>query len=321
MALRRGPVVRDPYWGAGALPWWKGQLHTHTARSFDGDPNVPPVRRSALYQAAEYDFLVFTDHDRVTVPSGDGLPAAGGAAGRPFLAMPGVESTDGSAHLGVWLLGDEASAAVVDPPIVPSARPPAERIESWAAAGALVCCNHPNHVSAPLTPEQLESWAGAGVPFRFVEVFNTLANRSPEALAHNLEVWRRAITAAGPEQPVWATATDDSHRADVGNSWITVAAPALTPAALRQALLAGRFYASSGVQFSFVGADLEANGILASAPGATTIRFVGDVGAPRHQVEGDTAHYHPQPGDRWIRVEASDAAGRTAWSQPFWIDA
>src|ERR671918_252467 len=47
--LHQGPAVRDPYAGAADLSWWKGQLHTHTSRSFDGDPNVPPARRAAQY--------------------------------------------------------------------------------------------------------------------------------------------------------------------------------------------------------------------------------------------------------------------------------
>jgi hypothetical protein len=67
--LPGGPMVRDPYAGAAGLSWWKGQLHTHTARSYDGDPSVLPARRAAHYQAAGYDFAVLTDHDRVsTVP-------------------------------------------------------------------------------------------------------------------------------------------------------------------------------------------------------------------------------------------------------------
>lgn len=320
IALERGPVVRDPYASAASLPWWKGQLHTHTARSFDGDPAVDPARRVALYQAIGYDFAILTDHDRVTTVPG-GAAADSGGSGRPFLAIPGVESTDGSAHLGVWLMGHQADAAVLDPPMVAAALPPAERIEAWAAAGALVCCNHPSHYSAPLTAEQVESWAGGGAPFGFIEVFNTLATTTPDALAHSLEVWRRAVTAAGPDRPVWAVASDDSHSRGVGRSWIAVAAPALTPAGVRQALLDGRFYASSGLAFSYLGADVEAGGIAASAPGAATVRFVGADGAIRHQTAGDSAVYRPRRGDRWIRVEASTDAGRGAWSQPFWVDA
>jgi hypothetical protein len=326
--LPQGPAVRDPYAGTAGLPWWRGQLHTHTARSFDGDPNVPPARRAAQYQEAGFNFVVLTDHDHVStagpadvaaVVAADG--SSPGAAGRPFLALPGVESTDWRAHLGVWLVGPQAGAAVQEPPVVAAAAPPDERIAAWAEAGALVCANHPNHPSATPTAEQVASWAGGGLPFRFVEVFNTLATQSPDGVSYNAEVWRRAITAAGPERTVWGVASDDSHGLDVGQGWIAVAAPDLSPAALREALLAGRFYASNGPVFSALGADVAAKGLVAAAPGVATIRFIGDDGVVRQQVAGDAGVHRPDGSARWIRFEASDAAGRTAWSQPFWIDA
>jgi hypothetical protein len=328
VVLPHGPAVRDPYAGTAGFSWWKGQLHTHTARSFDGDPAIPPERRADQYRDSGYDFTVFTDHDKVSSLSGNGASPVRGAAGkggqasgqsgRSFLAMPGVESTDPSAHLGVWLMGP--AAATVDQPVIAADRSPVERMEAWAAAGALVCCNHPNHESAPLTPEQVASWAGAGAPFRFVEVFNTLAIRQASELAYNTEVWRRAVTAAGPDRPIWGVATDDSHGRSVGQGWISVAAPDLAPAALREALLAGRFYAGNGLAFTALGVDLEAGGIVAAAPGATSIRFIGDDGAVRHQSEGGASTYVPGSDVRWVRVEASDTAGRTAWSQPFWIE-
>jgi hypothetical protein len=37
--------------------------------------------------------------------------------------------------------------------------------------------------------------------------------------------------------------------------------------------------------------------------------------------ERETGAYGPNGNARWIRAEASDAAGRIAWSQSFWIDA
>jgi hypothetical protein len=349
-------VVRDPYAGATGLRWWRGQLHMHTARSFDGDPLVSPLRRAALCQREGYDFGIFTDHNPITALALDaaGVRGDGGGSSGPrdaggavdtasverggtlstaFLPLAGVESTAPGAHLGVWYFGPPASVATTDPAILSWLRHPADRIASWAATGALVCCNHPSHSSAPLAAGQVESWAGAGVPFRFLEVFNNRANRDSAGLAHNLEVWRRAITAAGPERPVWGVAADDAHgQADGGTSWVAVAAPDLGQAALRQALLAGRLYASNGPAFSSLGVSPEFGGIVARAPGASELRFVGASGAVLHATTGDVTHsvtggddgaagvYAPHPADRWVRVEALDGAGRTAWSQPFWID-
>jgi predicted metal-dependent phosphoesterase TrpH len=320
VALPHGPVVLDPYAGTTILSWWKGQLHTHTSRSFDGARRVSPARRTEIYTEHGYDFTVFTDHDRTTALLGQSGERP--ADHKPFLAIPGVESSHRSAHLGVWLFRHPEKAALPAPVVVERAKDPVQRMEAWAAAGALVGCNHPSHASAPLTAEQVESWAGAGAPFRFLEVFNTRANRRPGDLQHNLEVWRRAITAAGPRRAIWGVASDDSHgESDGGRAWITVAAPALHPSHLEQALLAGRFYASSGLTFSQIGVDLERAAVVATAPGATSVRFVGEDGTVRREVAGSTAAYRPVSTDRWVRAEASDGSGRSAWSQPFWIDA
>ncbi|HEV2124803.1 MAG TPA: hypothetical protein VGW38_18810, partial [Chloroflexota bacterium] len=130
--------------------------------------------------------------------------------------------------------------------------------------------------------------------------------------------------AAGPDRPVWAIAADDSHRERVGQGWVAVAAPALTPAALRASLLSGRFYASTGPQLTSIGVDPETGGIGVEAAGAGVLRFIGDDGAVRHWERTETGLYVPQSKgekDRWVRVEATDSAGRTAWSQPFWLAA
>jgi hypothetical protein len=135
-------------------------------------------------------------------------------------------------------------------------------------------------------------------------------------------VWRRAVTAAGPQRPIWGVAGDDSHgQADGGSSWVVVAAPALSYAALGEALLAGRHYASTGPSFSFLGVSPEHGGIAAHAPGAAELRFFGASGTLLQGVAGEAAVYVPRPADRWVRVEAMDGAGRRAWSQPFWVDA
>jgi hypothetical protein len=335
---RSVPPVLDPYEGSERLPWWKGQLHTHTARSYDGDPKVPADRRASLYQDAGFDFLVYTDHNKITgaprgairMPWGDtiapdtsSVPVLEESARRPILFIPGIESTDPKGHLGAWFFGPDVTG-VSDPPRVRAGQPPAERIKAWADAGALVACYHPSHPAAPLEAGSIEAWAAAGMPFHFLEIYNTLATTAPDRLEYNLESWRRAVNAAGPDRPVWAIAADDSHRERVGQGWILAAAPALTAPALKEALLSGRLYASNGPQFTTIGVDGESGGVAVKAPGAEVLRFVGDDGNVRQWVRCESGLYvPPSKGDkeRWVRVEALDSAGRTAWSQPFWIAA
>ena len=72
------------------MPWFRGNLHTHTTNS-DGDS--PPDEVVAWYRDAGYDFLALTDHDLLTLPS-DHAAAAGS-----MLLVHGEEVTAGDVHV------------------------------------------------------------------------------------------------------------------------------------------------------------------------------------------------------------------------------
>jgi hypothetical protein len=61
-------------WGAEQAPTYlKGQLHAHSNGS--GDSDTPPEDVARWYGARGYDFVVLTDHNRVTSPPpGSGRP-------------------------------------------------------------------------------------------------------------------------------------------------------------------------------------------------------------------------------------------------------
>lgn len=50
-----------------------------------------------------------------------------------------------------------------------------------------------------------------------------------------------------------------------------------------------------------------------------TWRIVNQDGRVVRVVDGVRLAYRPADGDRWVRVELRDGAGRYAWSRPFWI--
>src|SRR5262245_28315840 len=66
---------------AGVGPFLKGQLHLHTSNS--ADSATPPADVVRWYAAHGYDFIVVTDHNRVTV---ERSPPS-------MLVIPGVELT------------------------------------------------------------------------------------------------------------------------------------------------------------------------------------------------------------------------------------
>jgi hypothetical protein len=91
----------------------------------------------------------------------------------------------------------------------------------------------------------------------------------------------------------------------------------LTGSAIRRALENGAFYASNGPSFSALGV---VNGtITAASPEAASIRFIDQDRQVLRQGPAAGAGYRPTGKERWIRVEAVAADGRTAWSQPFWL--
>ncbi|MGH7463525.1 MAG: PHP domain-containing protein [Longimicrobiales bacterium] len=129
----------------------------------------------------------------------------------------------------------------------------AQRVATGRPIIAIV--NHPNFVWA-LTAEDL-----AAIPnVRIFEVFNghMLVNSEGDAEHAGTErIWDVALSlrhAAGLP-PIFAAATDDAHDyreygdsiSRPGRGWIMVRAPQLTSVALAESLLAGEFYASTGV--------------------------------------------------------------------------
>src|SRR5262245_10315256 len=69
--------------------WYRGNTHTHTNNSFDGDS--PPEAVAARYKELGYNFVYITDHNKLT--SVDSLNAEVGVPGE-FLVIRGEEITD-----------------------------------------------------------------------------------------------------------------------------------------------------------------------------------------------------------------------------------
>ncbi|NIA16200.1 MAG: phosphoesterase, partial [Nitrospiraceae bacterium] len=114
--------VRSPY-SNDSLPWLKGNLHTHTGNS-DG-PRQPQCTVND-YAARGYDFLMLSDHDRLTDP--ETLDARG------LTLVPGNEITADGPHL----LHVDARSVIA---------PDADRqtvLDAIAAEGGLAVMCHPN---------------------------------------------------------------------------------------------------------------------------------------------------------------------------------
>lgn len=313
--------------------WLRGSTHVHAAPS--GDATLDPVAVMAWYREHGYDFIVLTDHNRVTAldPFAHGRVAGDPEGG--VLVLAGTELTynpsactepdpppQGKCRIHVNALGVTAR--------------PVGRLE-WAdrarrdrrgmyqaalvstrALGGIAQLNHPQWHWG-MTGELLTALAADG--FVAVEVSNAAfaswgdgddSHPSVEAL------WDQALLAGAR---LWAVASDDAHSYDgtgkypAGGGWIMVDA-ARDGDAIIDAIAAGRFYASTGVALAWagpVGSELRVE-LAPDEPGPAVIAFIVN-GAIAATTRERTAR-HPIPATGYVRAVIRRDDGARAWVQP-----
>lgn len=285
-------AIDNPYATPGQFR--KGQLHVHSTNSFDGWTSLPPSELAAEYRRRGYSFMAITDHDVVS--------RINRIAGGDFLSIPAYESTSESGHItGLW------TSNVALPSLAPQVR-----LDHMTAQGGMAILNHPGW---------RVGWSGADFAalkgyFGF-EVYNGVTSTDLRA-ERNLKLWHDLLNAKGWANRVWAIAVDDAHEPRaIDRGWIEVKVPQLTHRALRYAFERGALFASNGPTFEVLGVSNGA--IMASSPNAQTIRFIDQDLKILAEGPATGARYRPSGRERWVRVEAVRADGRTAWSQPFWL--
>jgi hypothetical protein len=296
------------------VPWFRGNLHTHTTNS-DGDS--PPEDVVAWYRDAAYDFLVITDHDFVTLPA-DYAPIAG-----RMLLVAGEEVTAGSIHVNGLGITD-----VVMPRLASSGAASdtlQENIDAVRAVGGVPTVNHPNF-RWQLQPSDLLSLRGCGL----FELFNagpeTNNGGKPGHPSHE-QLWDLVLSAG---QRFFGVAVDDAHHfrswgraySNPGRAWVVVEADSLDQPAILDAIDGGRFYASTGVAIHAVAAsrdelalDIEPRWDLAYR---TT--FIGVDGRVLDVVDGVEPRFGlADAPSGYVRARVDDSDGLSAWVQPVFI--
>lgn len=329
-ATEAAPEV--PRESGGPVRFLKGQLHLHTNNSADGHASPAEVVR--WYASRGYEFIVFTDHNFVTVAPGEG----------GLLAVPGVELTQNletcepapppglSCNLHV-------NALFVDPAKVPAVPPPsagprrldvyARALEQTAALGGLAQVNHPNFRFGA-NAEVLTELARRGA--RLLEVANEASdssNAGDEWHPSTEALWDAVLTAGAT---MYAVASDDAHDFDgaakrralgkevyPGDLGFVMVRSTKDAGAIRAALERGDFYASTGVLLS----ELEVEGgvlSLAVAPevkGPFQVAFVGERGEMLARTTERAARFELKTSPTaYVRAVVTDARGRKAWTQP-----
>ena len=304
--------------------WLRGTTHVHAAPSGDSSEPVENVIR--WYDQHHYDFMVLTDHNRVT-------PAA---STPKLLVIPGIELTHNRKDCDPP--GDESRACRIHVNALGVTGRPDGKLEwsdfqekkrtvlyerAFAKAAelgaAVVQINHPQYYWG-MTADVLIAIGGRA---QLLEVANQQFGKwnAGDATHPSVEaLWDAALTRG---ITLWGVATDDAHdyRPDgggkypAGGGWVMVKARR-EPAAILAALAAGKFYSSTGVTLSRaerVGDEL----VVDVAPGTTnqyTITFI-EAGKPVATVNGPSAK-HPVPRTGYVRAVVTRDDGKQAWVQP-----
>ena len=302
--------VINPFRAPGS--WFRGNTHTHSTES---DGRLPVAARFDAYREAGYDFLVLTDHGKVSDVSS--------FSDDRFLAISGSELHPENPYGGATY---HLVALNVYEPIDVAGKHPNEVIEIVRSRGGHVIIAHPywcGHTLYDLLP--LEGCFA-------VEVYNDTCagiGKSTSEVQWDdlLDRGRRFV----------GIACDDAHGTehDCFHGWIQVKSPELSREAILQAILSGAYYSTAGpeildldlVETQTQGADGEAKCMrkitVKSSPARSIVfkaqRYFGRRCLPAAGQLLEAAEYTLNGNESYVRVEVTDELGRKAWSNPFFL--
>jgi hypothetical protein len=313
--------------------WLRGSTHVHAKPSGDAVEPIDDV--VAWYRTRGYDFIVLTDHNRVS-------EAGGATAGQRAVRTDGLVVIAGSelTHNPVGCLpkGDKSRKCRIHVNAIGvTARPAGKldwaerksklRVDMYQAAIAraqllgarLVQVNHPQWFWG-MTPEVLVELARRGV--QLVEIDNVQFekwNKGDKDHPSMEQLWDAALVAG---VTLWGVASDDAHdynrrgKYPAGGGWVAVRAATKDADAILDALAAGRFYSSNGVVLER--ADRDGDDVVvevaASEQGSYTIDWIEN-GVVIESVRGRSAR-RAVPATGYVRAVVTRDDGKKAWVQP-----
>lgn len=321
--------------GADGEVWLRGSTHVHAKPSGDSSEPVASVVR--WYENAGYDFIVLSDHNRVSEVDGStqGQRAVRNSA-QGLIVLAGAELTHN--RKGCEPPGDESrNCRIHVNAIGVTARPVGkfewtdysskDRVElygrAFAAArelgAALIQINHPNYYWGMTLDVMVQIARHA----QLVEIANVQFakwNAGDQDHPSTEAEWDAALAQG---LAIWGVATDDAHdyREDgggkypAGGGWVVVKAKR-DPDAILAALASGRFYASTGVTLSRaerIGDELVVE-VAAESTGQHSIAFVENGKTVATTTGPSARRVLPQTG--YVRAVVTRDDGKQAWVQP-----
>ncbi len=299
--------------------WYKGNTHTHTLNS-DGDS--PPDSVVRWYREHGYQFLVLTDHNYLT--SVDALNALHGADDK-FLVLKGEEVTDRFGDKPLHINGLDVAQRVAPQGGTSIVDVLQRNVDAIRRERGVPHINHPSFGWA-LTADELRQVQNN----RLFEIFNghpQVNNLGGGGVPGLEEMWDAILTSG---KLLYGVAVDDAHTfkdpgnpnvAGPGRGWVMVRAPRLEPRAMLDALEAGEFYASSGVELSDYVATASSMTVTVRKTTFSKyrIQFIGAGGSLLREVLDSPATYQFTGKEKYVRARVIESNGRMAWGQPVFV--
>lgn len=299
---------------AEAGNWYKGNLHCH---STDSDGRFTPEQVIEFYKQCGYAFIALTDHQIFTDYHY--------LSDENFLVIPGIEWSvkqtrmPKSEHLCAFQMSNDSKPThpghkeIISKKRWEQAHDLQDAIDFLRQKGFAVVLNHPAWSRTDReTLLKTQNYFAIEIYSHDSEYF--------EHLGYSLDHWD-ALLRRG--RNIWGIASDDAHHYhnedSVDGGWVMVKAPELTLEAIMDALLAGRFYSSSGPELKefriesgevFVECSpVEAIHFITYEKRGTSVRANGG-----ELLSSATRKLHGE--EIYIRVECEDRDGKIAWSNP-----
>ena len=304
--------------------WYKGNIHTHTNES-DGDSDPKTVVN--FFVEANYDFLVLSDHNHVTVLDyGNNHP--------DILMIPGEEVTvrePFNIHMGAIGINSYVEP-VYGNDSVDTIKANTNAIH---AAGGIAVLNHPNYRWA-VNHEMINKVK----ELKFFEVFNgdkATNNLGGEDVKSMEEMWDFLLSNG---KLIYGVATDDSHHyknfssllSNPGRGWIMVKSETRNQENILDNFAKGNFYSSTGVFISDIlinkkeiSLDIDTNSIhISSVPILFSdykfkTQFIGQHGIVLDETWDLNPKYKIKGHEKYIRAVITNSTGHKAWTQPIFI--
>ena len=285
--------IDHPYRNLAKGQWLRGNLHTHTTNT-DGQNKPQTVINK--YARLGHDFLAISDHDIYT-----SAKQYRTWDNKGMIMMPGNEISASGPHI----------LHVAPDRFVEPLMPRQEVITRIDEGAGLAVIAHPNWMGefdgTKIT--QIQEWVG----YHGLEIYNGLINRL-QGSPYCTNKWDLMLSQG---RRLWGFANDDSHNDDdIGNGWNVVCARERSVSAIREALKAGRFYASSGVEISRIA--VRGSRLTIETENARRIVGVSAFGRRVAIVDDSAIVLDMQEQWQYVRFECWGDGEQFAWTQPFW---